>query len=228
MIESGSARKYLLYAIGEIALVVIGILIALQVNNWNENRKEIEFAKDVVSELNADLMLDIGEMERALESLNTSQKSADILLNHFKKDLPYHDSLDFHFSSAIKFWSFTSNASAFEMAKSEGLYTIQNDSIRILISIFYEYRLEYQRVLEDRFNMFYHETIVPICLDLFERVTFHEPIKPINYENLKTHAKYTTVLKSLKVDRTNYYNWLLDSREILLRLASFMEEELNQ
>ena len=33
-------RKYLLYALGEIALVVIGILIALQVNNWNEQRKE--------------------------------------------------------------------------------------------------------------------------------------------------------------------------------------------
>jgi len=35
----GRASKYLLYAIGEIALVVIGILIALQVNNWNEERK---------------------------------------------------------------------------------------------------------------------------------------------------------------------------------------------
>ena len=34
------ASRYLLYAIGEIALVVIGILIALQINNWNEDRKE--------------------------------------------------------------------------------------------------------------------------------------------------------------------------------------------
>ena len=40
LIESGSARKYLLYAIGEIALVVIGILIALQINNWNERVKQ--------------------------------------------------------------------------------------------------------------------------------------------------------------------------------------------
>lgn len=41
-IESGSTRKYSLYAIGEIALVVIGILIALQINNWNETRKQKE------------------------------------------------------------------------------------------------------------------------------------------------------------------------------------------
>ena len=39
LIESGSTGKYLVYAVGEIALVVIGILIALQVNNWNENQK---------------------------------------------------------------------------------------------------------------------------------------------------------------------------------------------
>lgn len=38
MIESRSARKYLLYAIGEILLVMIGILLALQVNNWNQKR----------------------------------------------------------------------------------------------------------------------------------------------------------------------------------------------
>ena len=39
LIASGSVSKYLLYAVGEILLVVIGILIALQVNNWNEMRQ---------------------------------------------------------------------------------------------------------------------------------------------------------------------------------------------
>jgi len=38
LIEEDDIRKYLFYAIGEILLVVIGILIALQVNNWNEER----------------------------------------------------------------------------------------------------------------------------------------------------------------------------------------------
>ncbi|WP_445386462.1 DUF6090 family protein [Robiginitalea sp. IMCC44478] len=40
LIKTGSARKYLLYAVGEILLVVIGILIALQIDNWNEDRKD--------------------------------------------------------------------------------------------------------------------------------------------------------------------------------------------
>lgn len=54
-ILTSAARKYLLYAIGEIALVVIGILIALQINNWNQNRlnkhKEYQLVKALKIEL---------------------------------------------------------------------------------------------------------------------------------------------------------------------------------
>ena len=39
LLNEGKTSKYLKYAIGEIVLVVIGILIALQINNWNEHRK---------------------------------------------------------------------------------------------------------------------------------------------------------------------------------------------
>ena len=39
MIKDNNFSKYLLYAIGEILLVIIGILMALQINNWNEQRK---------------------------------------------------------------------------------------------------------------------------------------------------------------------------------------------
>ena len=53
--------KYLLYAIGEIILVVIGILIALQINNWNEERKqdaiEIGYLKRLVNDLEKDKLL---------------------------------------------------------------------------------------------------------------------------------------------------------------------------
>ncbi|MEH6779913.1 DUF6090 family protein, partial [Maribacter arcticus] len=40
LLAENKFSRYLLYAIGEIVLVVIGILIALSINNWNENRKQ--------------------------------------------------------------------------------------------------------------------------------------------------------------------------------------------
>lgn len=55
LIASGSVSKYLLYAIGEIMLVVIGILIALQVNNLNENRKIANEEQTILVQLLEDL-----------------------------------------------------------------------------------------------------------------------------------------------------------------------------
>ena len=51
MLTENKFSKYLLYAVGEIILVVIGILIALSINNWNENRKESNLELEILSDL---------------------------------------------------------------------------------------------------------------------------------------------------------------------------------
>ncbi|MCA0133805.1 DUF6090 family protein [Winogradskyella alexanderae] len=61
LINQNQMGKYFKYAIGEILLVVIGILIALQINNWNENRKDfkmsVEFLKGIGDDLRKDVLL---------------------------------------------------------------------------------------------------------------------------------------------------------------------------
>jgi len=60
LLSENKFSKYLVYAIGEIVLVVIGILIALSINNWNElqklNEREISVAKELYKELNENLV----------------------------------------------------------------------------------------------------------------------------------------------------------------------------
>ena len=56
--EKNKPGKYFKYAIGEIILVVIGILIALQINNWNENRKEKEALNAIYSTVVSDIECD--------------------------------------------------------------------------------------------------------------------------------------------------------------------------
>ena len=64
LIQSQSVRNYLVYAIGEILLVMVGILLALTVNNWNEARKllhkEIKIYKEIHSEL-AETLINVTE-----------------------------------------------------------------------------------------------------------------------------------------------------------------------
>jgi len=71
LLSEGKTSKYLKYALGEIILVVIGILIALQINNWNENRKDRLKEK----ELELALLSDFQETKTRLqETINKQRK----------------------------------------------------------------------------------------------------------------------------------------------------------
>tara|TARA_R110002051_G_scaffold3131_6_gene16859 strand:- start:7426 stop:7659 length:234 start_codon:yes stop_codon:yes gene_type:complete len=58
LVSENKFSKYLIYAIGEIVLVVIGILIALQLNNLNENKKNNVFEKEILSQIQENLTND--------------------------------------------------------------------------------------------------------------------------------------------------------------------------
>ncbi len=63
MLTENKFIKYLIYAIGEILLVVIGILIALQVNNWNEERKLRALELELLQEYQEELQYNYQELE---------------------------------------------------------------------------------------------------------------------------------------------------------------------
>lgn len=63
-------KKYLLYGIGEIILVVIGILIAVNINNWNENKKDIKIAEEYLSSVALELERDTHVFESVLQRID--------------------------------------------------------------------------------------------------------------------------------------------------------------
>ncbi|MGF1557254.1 DUF6090 family protein [Paucihalobacter sp.] len=70
LLNEGKTSKYFKYAIGEILLVVIGILIALQINNWNEVRKQNLSVKQSLNSLLSDLKKDSIQLNDDLEFIN--------------------------------------------------------------------------------------------------------------------------------------------------------------
>jgi len=72
LLAEGKISRYLKYAIGEIILVVIGILIALSINNWNENRKSKKMANEVYENLLTSLQQDSIEVQRTIDLLTKS------------------------------------------------------------------------------------------------------------------------------------------------------------
>ncbi len=76
--------KYLLYALGEIVLVVIGILIALQINNRNEVKKVRATEMVYLKNIKSDLQLTIAEIDKFIELRNTLIQSAKRTLVYFE------------------------------------------------------------------------------------------------------------------------------------------------
>ena len=68
LLVKNKTGKYFKYAIGEIILVVIGILIALQINNWNENRQQKQTLKNIYTIIVEDLTNDISDINVILKS----------------------------------------------------------------------------------------------------------------------------------------------------------------
>lgn len=69
LISEMKVSRYLLYAVGEILLVMIGILLALQVNNWNEHRKNLEAEKVLLINLVEDLRADSTSFSAYMKTL---------------------------------------------------------------------------------------------------------------------------------------------------------------
>ncbi|MCB0655471.1 MAG: hypothetical protein KDC57_05005 [Saprospiraceae bacterium] len=78
----GKVGNYLKYATGEIILVVIGILIALQINNWNEDRKDQKKATEIYTNLLTSLIQDSAEAQRTIELITLSlQTQRELITN---------------------------------------------------------------------------------------------------------------------------------------------------
>ena len=81
LMKKNETSKYLKYAVGEIVLVMLGILLALQVNNWNEIRKVNELQNIFIQSIASDLKIDRANLQSNISIQTEKYKSIQILLN---------------------------------------------------------------------------------------------------------------------------------------------------
>ena len=85
LLMENKTGKYFKYAIGEIILVVIGILIALQINNWNENQKLEKTTEDYYTQLLDDLNNDIISTQSIIKEFSNQQKEYNNYISSYDK-----------------------------------------------------------------------------------------------------------------------------------------------
>ena len=95
LLDSGSMKKYILYAIGEIALVVIGILIALQINTWNENRKSVLEGQRYIRQIYSDLLREKQFINENVSRLTSQNQGVYDLLSLIESNPKEYDPVQF-------------------------------------------------------------------------------------------------------------------------------------
>ena len=125
--------KYLLYALGEIALVMIGILLALQVNNWNEERKQRQVEIKYFGNLKNDLLADIQRLDTIIVFSHKKVRAARNVKRQADQD-SIGSLYDFSNDLLVLFFvdEFRPNDNTYEEMKSSGNFsTIRNDELKL-------------------------------------------------------------------------------------------------
>ena len=133
--------KYLRYSIGEIALVVIGILIALSINNWNEDRKLRQIEIKLLSEIKNDLDETLLEVKFDLKAHKLRLDDSNTLKKILKSEHIVSDSIGYYFSSSQRDYQAYPKTSGYNLLESKGMDIISKDSLRTKITNLYQLTL---------------------------------------------------------------------------------------
>ena len=195
MLDENKFSKYLIYAIGEIILVVIGILIALQINNWSENKKRIKKEEKVLQQFKNELDEDLLILDEIITSNKFVIKSCNELIKHLENNMPYNDSLSLYFDRWASPNVLEFNGSTYQNLTTTGPELLRNEHLRKSILKLYNFSYKKAKTYNDYFRGDFHSFIAPIQLQNVEAVEWGKSSIPIDYESLKKNVLFINALK---------------------------------
>ena len=201
LLTENKFSKYLLYAIGEIVLVVIGILIALQINNWNEKRKTDVLQEVALKEVVSDLLDDFYSLENDVRLNLRGLNSASIIRKVLDSNQTYHDSLAIHFGNLDFNTTYTLKTSGFDNLKNLGFQIITNDTIRKSITDLYASEYSFLKEREELAEQRTYEYFSPLYIPYFKSMKSTEgrsgtlrTYTPIDFESMKSDHNFNLLL----------------------------------
>ncbi len=240
--RAGQFLKYSRYAIGEIVLVVVGILIALQINNWNEHQKELEKEINYLHNVKKDLSKAIEQIDAYIVKRESQIISSRLVLEHFEGK-PVDDPSIFN-KNAINVYTwrkfFLSLNTYKELTNSGNLSLISNDSIKNgLLDL-----EELYQVMKDEEDHFRFDAENLLYLPQFETTDMNPLVKNYTYhvtdgkqgENVDISDEIQTVLDDIRqkngfvmaayeFDVLNSY--LLDLKQRCQDLIILIDKDIN-
>lgn len=207
---------------------MIGILLALQVDNWNDARKQEKKELELLQQFKIDLTEDLSILDQIISENNFVIKSCNVLIEHLEKDLPYNDSLAIYFDGWATPNVLEFNSSTYQNLIAAGPEYISNSALRNEILKLYNYYYPKSRTFNDYYRSDFHSFIAPIQLQNVEAVEWGRSSVPIDYEGLKKNTLFLNALKWIKNGhRVNNleFNRLQDT---IRKIIEMIDSEINK
>ena len=216
LMEKNKTGKYLKYAVGEIILVVIGILIALSINNWNERRKLQNTLKSVYAIIKIDLLTDIKNIDKVL---NGDARRDSLFRRVINKEMTKEDYLNCKNCSSILFGfpDLSLNTRGVKLLEdNSAVFNAHQDSLYVDIGIFYAHFNTELSVALDEVIIDYNDNISYFKNN---KVWFKDYVNGVKNDELMTYM----LTSSDYLNRVNYF-YLLYYRGYLGHLKNYRKQ----
>ncbi len=215
LVSENKFSKYLLYAIGEILLVMIGILLAFQVNTWKEQHDNSSLEKIMINNLNAEFKKNLNKLEDSRIQYQETDKSIRLLMSFmkFSSDELKITNIDSLIAKAIDVYDYSPTQNSLtEILASGNLKLIKKDSLKTMLldwSAELNEKEESWQTLDD----FNQSLVLPYLtkkasmrnIDKYSLMKWEEKSKfEINHEDLFNDVEFENHLDNLGWGVVNY------------------------
>ncbi|MFC3879761.1 DUF6090 family protein [Algoriphagus namhaensis] len=227
LLTQNRITRYLVYALGEILLVVIGILIALGINNANETRKANRLVENILLDLHGAIRSDTTSFTGQIETLQIALASTELLKKVISGEVDYSSEMDTAFSKIDLIFSSQSDYTIFERLKTTGIELVSEDSLKDEIIHYYgdsKNFVKYSEEVEALANQVFPK--------YFTAYSFGVSATPADIEELRNANEFKILLdyardaSTILISRTIHRKQLGEA--ILVRLERYLGTALDK
>lgn len=236
LLEQNKMSKYFKYAIGEILLVVIGILIALQINNWKENRtlasKELSYLKDIKVNLQDDI--------KAIDSVLSFNEYKAIVtdsmfytLSKYSNPEAYMPIIISYMYTLTEYAVFEPNRIAFSnMVAAQNIDLITNQNLKSSLSQYY--KLDFNSTSEESAKQKAREFSDYVAEKAFNRQTLkalvnhNSSLKDISEVTIHKDPKVYALLFTMLMSTQSQSDVLIEAKKDIGELMKQIENKIEE
>ena len=236
LLSENKFSKYFIYAIGEIILVVIGILIALSINNWNENNKLQAQELKILKQIKTDLIENKNEIIELRQRISINSFAMDTIVAKLKRK-EYDVAFDIN-TTLIHRKSYFNNAnSGYQLIGNSSSTIISNDSILKGVLQLYEKDFVNINNRQNLMNTTIDNRVFPLTNKLFKvrpmsikintlDAVASDIFTPLDFESLSNNHEYINTLLQLKRIFEERLNLSMQTNKRVEDMILLLEQEI--